>query len=142
MEKLLEQAQILVKDLGAANTIVNEKIAEANQTAAKNRAFKTELDEKATDLHSREIELESQESAHKALAQVKAIQEGNIVETQRLVDERQSLESDKARQYEENRIAVEEANKLKEMYTRGAEENKIQADKLKEKLAKLKDIGV
>ena len=138
MEKLLEQAQLLVANLNKAIAEVESERAALKKQGDAQAAVQVTLDNFQADLLQREaniVPIENIGAAQAAAAQSKA--EADL-EWTKIRAEWDKLDHEKARFVEERRLGRLEIADKKELYDRGAQENKDAKAKLDERAAKLK----
>ena len=138
METLLKQAQALNESLQAAVGEHRQAVAEANQTAAKNRSYSKELDEKAAELNIREASLVQSEGPVKAAEEAKRLNSENVKLAQsidkaksELEEKRKKIHADFTAKQAKYEIDLAEVNMQREG-------NRKLRDELKEKIANAK----
>jgi hypothetical protein len=146
MEKLLEQAQQLVKSLQIELSEVKNKNAEANRISAEARIIKGKIEAIKIDLDGREAELAQGEGPVKAAHEARRIQQENAALSTKIEEEKADLERQKKDFRVESSLKKAELNKQAEE-NEGARINfrDSAAALKKEKDAfsqKLKDLGV
>ena len=140
MEKLLEQAQALVKSLMEKIKQSDEHIANLAKQQICQDEKQFELDNVQEDLLQREVKIkpienisETQRNADESKAQAE-------LEWSKIRGEWDKLDDEKAKFVEECRITREDIKDKKDLYDRGAEENKKTKEQLDERAKKIKDV--
>ncbi len=146
MEKLLEQAQKLVKDLQIELSEAKQKNAEANRISAEARIIKGKIEEIKADLDGREAAIAQGEGPIKAAHEARRIQQENAVSSAKLHDDKAAIEAERAdlriqfaKLRTENLKNKQEIDSTRENFQEAAAALKKEKDAFAQKL---KDLGV
>lgn len=142
LETIINEAQELNRHLQIAIKDTRDAKAEANNTAASNRKFKESLDSFAKELEEREKAVKDIENAVDLFNQAKSAKAEADLQSAKISQEWEELKVAKAKHASECQAERNDIEQKRELYNRGAEENKITKEKLDEKLKKLKELKV
>ena len=136
MEKLLEQAQALVSELRGRIRNYNDKEAILNKEQAANDSVKVTLDNFQSELLERESKITPIENIEETRLQVNELKANADVEWSKIRAEWDAIDTRKKSDQSEIVSGRNDIKEQKELYERGAMENKEKKDKLDERIKK------
>jgi hypothetical protein len=139
MEELLEQARTLVADLRKARVGVANQKAVLDKQADSQAIVQKNLLELKEKLEKRELAIQPIENAQKIIDNANRIKAEVDLEKSKVSGEWGALKTAQKNFKIEKEAGLKEVSEKKELYDRGAKENKLTKDKLDAKLKKIKE---
>jgi hypothetical protein len=139
MQKLLEQAQKLVADLNTSKVEVANQKAVLDKQANSQAFVQKTLDDFQAELLQRELAVKPIENAQKTIENANRIKAEADLDKSKVAGEWGALKTAKANFKIEQDAGLKHIADQKELYNRGAEENKIAKDRIDERAKKIKE---